>query len=258
MIIELFGPPGVGKTTFASALAGRLRERGREVKLVLSYRPSEDSLASPETSAGLHMPAVLRRLVRPMVETLAVMGDSGDPRGVCTAAEVIRLLRPRNVVRSLRLRQYLLRLSRNWRRAELPSDIVLFDQAFVQAVYTLALVTRSANPERIGLALDAVPVPGLLIRLDAPPEVLAARLAERRRHQGRIEQLLDAWTDLGSLWIFDQLHGMLQARGRLVTCLDATDQRSLAEGVDEVEGIVLKAEGAVWARCAAGQNGAGS
>ena len=240
MIIELFGPPGVGKTTLANALADRLRDHGREVKLVLSYRPSEDPRASPETSAGL--PPVLRRLVRPMVETFAAMGHSADPGEACTAAEMIRPLRPRNVAQSLRLRQYLLRLSRTWHEASLAADVVLFDQGFVQAVYTLAGLARAADPNRIGLALDAVPEADLLVRLDAPLEILEARLAERRRDQGRVEQLLDGWTSLGSLWIFDQLHELLRARGRLVACLDTTDRYSLAKGVDEVEAMMVAVE----------------
>ena len=41
MIIELFGPPGSGKTTFARSLAARLRERGHTVDLILSHRPAE-------------------------------------------------------------------------------------------------------------------------------------------------------------------------------------------------------------------------
>jgi thymidylate kinase len=258
MIIELFGPPGVGKTTLASALADRLRERGRDVKLVLSHRPSEDPLAPLEPSAGLHMPAALRRLVRPIIETVAAAGRSANSSESQAVVQLMRLLPTRNVVQSLRVRQYLLRLSRTWYGAALTGDIVLFDQGFVQAVYTSALVTKGADPQRIGLALDAVPEADLLIRLHVPLQILEARLAERRRHQGRIEQLLDAWTDLGSGWIFDQLHELLHARGRRVTCLETTDQHSLARGVSEVEGLVLASVGEISPGSGAAQNGAGS
>jgi thymidylate kinase len=258
MIIEFFGPPGVGKTTLARTLAARLRDRGHDVKLVLSYRPSESPPASrAERLARLRIPAALQRLTRPLAESFAAT-HSGYADKAGAAAALTRLLAPRKFVWSLRLRQYMHRLSCTWRDAALSRNTVLFDQGFVQAVYTFALLARAADRERLGLALNAVPEANFYVRLDAPLQILEGRLAERRRRQGRIEQLLDAWTDLGSGWIFDQLYELLQARGRFITCLDASDRRSLAEGVDEVEGIVLEAEGKVLAASAAGQNGAGS
>ena len=248
MIIELFGPPGVGKTTLARTLAARLRERGHGVELVLSYRPSEDPLASGAQSlARLRIPAGLRRLIRPMVESFAAAGHSADWREAGAGVELMRLLAPRNIIWSLRLRQYMLRLSRTRRAGELAGDIVLFDQGFVQAIYTFAKLARAADPKRLRLALDAVPEADLFVRLDAPLEILEARLAERRRRQGRIEQLFDQWTTLGSLWIFDQLHELLRARGRPVVCVDSTDQRSLGEGVDKAEGIIFGIEHKVLA-----------
>jgi thymidylate kinase len=263
MFVELFGPPGVGKTTFACAVADRLRERGRDVKLVLSYRPSEDPLAShagasrAEGLARLRIPAALQRLTRPMVESFAATGDSAASCEARAAAELMRLLAPRNVIWSLRLRQYMLRLSRNWRDAPRAGDIVLFDQGFVQAVYTFALVARAADPECIGLALDAVPAADLVVRLDAPLEILERRLAERRRRQGRIEQLLDLWTNFGSVRIFDQLHELLRARGRPVTCVASTDRRSLGESVDALEGIMVEIQPKVLAGSGAEQDSTG-
>jgi thymidylate kinase len=246
MIIELFGPPGVGKTTLARALASRLRERGHGVQLVLSYRPAEYPSASrPDGLSRPQVPAGLRRLIRPAIESFAATGRSGASCEARASAELTRLLAPRNLFWSLRLRQYLLRLSRTWRAGAQANEIVLFDQGFVQAVYTFALLARTADAERIGLVLNAVPEADLLVRLDAPLEILETRLAERRQRQGRIEQLLDLWTTLESLWIFDQLHDLLRARGRPVAYVGSADKNSLVHGLDRVEATMAGIQGNV-------------
>ena len=41
MIVELFGPSAVGKTTFAAALTLGMREHGCPIEPVVSYRPAE-------------------------------------------------------------------------------------------------------------------------------------------------------------------------------------------------------------------------
>jgi thymidylate kinase len=239
MIVEFFGPPCVGKTTLAAAVAARLREHNRGVSLVLSYRPAECSSDSAvDGAARPHLPAALSRLARPLVESFAAIGYSAEPGETRTAAQLMRLLAARNPVHSLRLRQYLRRLSRSWRTAAAADDVVLFDQGFVQAVGTCAVLARAVDPERIGRALDAVPEADLLVRLDAPAAILDARLAERRRHQGRIEQLFDAWTKIGSLAIFDQLQELLQARGRPVIRLASVDRSALGAGADRIAAII--------------------
>src|SRR5439155_14052116 len=77
MIVELFGPPCVGKTTVAVALAKRLGERGRRAHLILSRRPAEASQADSGLWAWLERRpfiAVLYRVARPIGEVLATAG----------------------------------------------------------------------------------------------------------------------------------------------------------------------------------------
>jgi hypothetical protein len=56
---------------------------------------------------------------------------------------------------------------------------------------------------------------------------------------------MDAWTKLEALWIFDQLHELLRAHDRPVICVNSADRRSLDEGVDRVEAIIIGGQGKV-------------
>jgi hypothetical protein len=107
------------------------------------------------------------------------------PRGISrdlgTALNLIKVLPPSSMLSSVRLLQYMSRLSHAWFRASTMGKIVVFDQAFVQAVCSLALLCGVADEALISYALDFVPKPDLLVRLDAPVEVLEERLRSRSR-----------------------------------------------------------------------------
>jgi hypothetical protein len=154
-----------------------------------------------------------------------------------TAVKLIRLIPPRNITWSIRLYRYIFYLSRSWHRASLASHIVLFDQGFVQAVYSLVLLGRAAEDKLVAIALDSVPKSDLLIRLDAPLEMLEARLCDRLRLQNRIERLLepDLKALLESVHIIDHLHDLLRKRDRPVTRVNSLDQPSLCEAVEWIE-----------------------
>jgi hypothetical protein len=119
---------------------------------------------------------------------------------------------------------------------------VLFDQAFVQAVCSLALLADVANDVAIASALDYAPISDLLIRLEAPLELLRARLHNRRRLQSTIEQLFepDLKTSLASISMIDRLHNLLLQRGRSVLSASSLDQRSLGESVNVIEKEVIR------------------
>jgi thymidylate kinase len=250
MIVELFGPPGSGKTTFARALNARLREHGHDAELILSYRPGEGSPGLDARPSDPMMPhwtaAAMLRMGRPVVEMLSL---ACRPRAVshdvATALKLVRLLPPSNVIWSIRLAQYLARLSHSWCRASAADHIVLFDQAFVQAVSSLVLLGRGGDEPLLAQALDCVPKPDFLIRLDAPEDVLETRLRDRGLHQGAIERLFesDIERNLRSARIIDRLDEVLRRRGRKVIRVNSLDRNSLTRAVRRIERKLIGAVG---------------
>ena len=257
MIVELFGPPCVGKTTFACTVAARLRKHHHPVKLILSYRPSEDPLAFAEGSAQPRTPAVLRRIARPMVEGFAAARTGNNRNEDYSSAALMQLVSNNSVVQSLRVRQYLLRVHRNWLAAERSPDLTVFDQAFVQAICSSGQLNGNAHTGLLGQALDAVPEADLTVRLDAPRDLLETRLAERRQRQGRIERLLDRHVNSEALWVYDEVHKLLRLRGRSIILVNSSNHVSLMDGVDRVEAITVSRLSAALAAARAKSDDAG-
>jgi len=214
MIIELFGPPGAGKTTFARKLATRVKATGRPVELILSMRPAEMSECPDNGGSATPRLTALRRFTRPAAEFLASAGrTSTEPSQSRIASELLELLPSASHLWSLRLRLYITRLERTWRRAEQSGATVIIDQGFVQAVCSLVLLGRAPTVTAIEAALALIPKADQWIHVDAPRQVLSARLEARRRRQRWSERLfeLDTQTSLRSIEILNTLESMLNS-----------------------------------------------
>lgn len=237
MMVELFGPPGSGKTTFARALTVQLQEWGFAVEQKLSARPSERD-ARPFNGADRRCKHILiRRASRPLAEILRIACHPlGNARDVRMAVNLMRVLPPSNVISWMKFSQYTSRLSHSWCQLACPTKIALFDQAFVQAICSLALRAGIDDATLIAKALDLVPRSDVVIRIDTPLALVEARLNERRRWQSAIELMFepDLKTSLSSISIVERLHTILLSRGKVVLNASSVDQDSLKTSVNLV------------------------
>lgn len=247
MIVEFFGPPCVGKTTLARHLASCLNEKGHVAELALSYRPAE--LPAPYGNGGqiaLHMPSTLRRLARPVRDMLTLARQSAVMSNeLSEAIHLVKLLRPRNLIWTIRLSQYLSRILNSWRHAAMADEIMLFDQAFVQAICSLVLLGKIEDDALILEALDMTPKPDLLIWVDGPRDMLAERLRRRAEAQSATERLLefDIATNLAFVEIAERLDTLLRRRGRAATRVISLEQGSLDEATSLIEAKVAAMSG---------------
>jgi hypothetical protein len=246
MIIELFGPPAAGKTTFARNLATHLRATGRPVELILSLRPAETSEPAGNAPSAPPPLAAMRRLTRPTIEFLTCMGHmTVESRHTSIASKLLALLPPESLVWSVRLRQYITRLESSWRLAEQSDATVIIDQGFVQAICSLVLLVRTPDASAIEKALALIPKADHWIRVDAPRHLLRARLDARRRGQSWIERRFehDTETSLRSIEVLNMLDPILWRHAPRMVRIGADNTWPLRDlpGIDELCGAMTQA-----------------
>ena len=237
MIIELFGPPGAGKTTFALALGQRLRSDGYDVRVRSSARPGEEGTAGHCCVTGptgrWFDPA--RRLARPVREMIAaISGPAEDVRRRERVDALVSMVPPIGLIRSLRERQYLIRLSAAWGGAQSVGSVTIFDQGFVQWIALILLFLPEMTKDGLAAALEAAPTSDLAIRLDAPVAEIERRLVQRSRAIGKIGGLFESnlGGSLDQTRAAKRLFEGLAWSGRKVLTVESADQGTLEAGVE--------------------------
>ena len=238
MIIELFGPPAAGKTTLAHALATALEKNGFDVQLIASSRPAErGSIQVDSTRAlswcGSALAAPLSRAAKLISAAPVLLAGARSDE---LSASLMDLLPPRSLLWSVRYRRFLSLLSRSWKMASTSDRIVIFDQGFLTALCSMALLARSVDRSVMVRGLALIPRPNLLVRLDAPRETLEARLRARLGRQGALERLFefDLQTSLQQIETTNDVAHMLQEQGGRMMHVSSLDRRLLEKAVDRI------------------------
>jgi RecA/RadA recombinase len=232
VIVEFFGPPGAGKTTFAQALAARLREVGQTVDVHLSARPGEERATSAfnrEVSPRQNLIDPLRRLGRPLAQ-LITLRIAGAQASDSSTNILVSNLPGRQQIAAFRMRQYLVRLSAAWRNARNSERISIFDQGYVQAVSSILLAMERASDDDVMAMVLVAPPSDLAIRIEARITDIEGRLRRREQTIGRLGRLFES--DLGKptdhAHAADWLQSGLRRAGRAVLSVNSDDEHPLA------------------------------
>jgi thymidylate kinase len=151
-------------------------------------------------------------------------------------ASLMELMPPRTLLWSVRYRRFLSLLSRSWKMASTSDRVVIFDQGFLTALCSMALVARSVDRSAMVRGLALIPRPNLLVRLDAPPETLEARLRARLGRQGALERLFefDLQTNLRQIETTGNVADMLREQGGRMMHVSSLDRRLLEKAIDRI------------------------
>lgn len=234
MIIELFGPAGSGKTTFANALAKHLRDHGYVAKVTLCYLPRDRG--GGWDRFGIF--AVISRISSAIfITVLALLSSFWRNSDIASANKIVRTIPPKSLIRRILMWQYIVRLSRCWTQAQGSTNIIIFDQGFVQAIGSLAMFNGAADDRLIVRALESTPRADLVVGMAAPRDVVEARLQTRMMHEPPAERFLDVDV-AGNMQFFDlfeKIGNVLRSAQRSNVSVGAVDEQSIASGLCQVE-----------------------
>jgi thymidylate kinase len=165
LVVEFLGVSGSGKSTLARSLAARFEQEGYRARLLTMQRPT-----------------LSKRLI-------GVVDKSGNMLKVALSNRcqfgavwfLLRLFPQKNLLHAARVMQYLMYLFAIRSNMTGNSQIAIFDQGFIQALYSLMLFGKGDGRSEFLAALNAILEPDILITLDVSVETVDRRLRERRR-----------------------------------------------------------------------------
>jgi O-antigen/teichoic acid export membrane protein/thymidylate kinase len=237
MIIELFGPPGSGKRTFAQALARQLRREGYPARVVLSYQPRERG-----TSVDLGIFVSIFRIVSAIFSTVRILLSArGRIKDLSISLSMIRMIPPKKRIWRARLWQQILKLSRRWDQARQSKDVIIFDQGYVQAIGSLAMFNGAADKVVLAKALSLAPVADFTLRVVVPRATAEARLRQRTSHEAPAERIFEADfdTNTSAFGVFQSINDILVGSGRKTIPVETLNDESSLEAVQRVEQKII-------------------
>lgn len=241
MIIELFGPPCSGKTTLATTLTDRLNKSGMRAQIWRSSRPSE-MLLGRGISRRWHHLTFQRRLHRPLVELAALaIQPTENRRNLALASRMLSMMMPKRLFARAREAQYICRLAHAWCKAAASDTIAVFDQGFIQEIYSLAILSGAEDEAHIAAILLTVPLADVFVHVQAPLHVLSERFLNRRQAQSPAERLLEKSlkTNFESLPILASIHQTLVRHSCPVICVASLDEQSETRSIDLIQHEIL-------------------
>ncbi len=236
VVVELFGPPGSGKTTLARAVAAELERLGIPVRLAVSARPEEDAAAPG--------PALVSRMGK-IADAVSQMVRT-DP----VTEALMRSMPLTHPLAAMRRRRYLAGLAADGRTvgpvAGGGRGVLVQDQGYLCAIAGLALDSGRSDARALAEALELVPHATIAVRVGVPDSVAGTRLRERHSRQGVAARLLerDPADNARLETVFDRLQGLLEDRGSQILQVSGKDLTTLGAAVSSIATAVLAVGGA--------------
>jgi hypothetical protein len=178
LVVEFLGLPGVGKSHATRLVAARV-----------------EALGTPAQSTGLRINHEVGAWRRRLTKS-----------GICAEEAIGRPRSSLRVVRSLRRSGQrapldVIRLSYNWlfvsrllRRARTRPAIELLDEGIFQLLWSIGFAgaegsIRECSDTLLRGPTSVVALPRVVVLVDAPPELVQARLAARGSRAGRVDRM---------------------------------------------------------------------